>query len=86
MGSMITLILIHHRLQMPTLWQDGTHPCVGSWLNKVNAETPWFLLVVDNHGFLLSLLAGTHHTYQNSIGGQQPRSVFLSIGHNDQEH
>ena len=81
-----TLILIHHRLQMPTLWQDGTHLCFGSWLNKVNAETPWFLLVVDDHGFPMSVLAGAHPAYQNSIGGQQPISGFLSIGHNDQEH
>ena len=51
-----TLILIHHRFQMPTLWQDGTHLSIGSWLNKVNAETPWFLLVMVFHClFLLGL-------------------------------
>jgi len=52
------LIFIHHRLQMPTIWQDGVQSIyMLYWLNKVNAETPSLLL--DNHGFPMSFLAGT---------------------------
>lgn len=54
----IILILIHHRLQMPTLWQDGVHLILFGLVEQgVNAKAPSFLL--DNHGFPMSFHAGT---------------------------